>query len=343
MSHRTAGEVAQFLECDLNGDAAAPIRGVAGPERARPEDLIYIDSPRHQERVLRSEARCVIAAPGMALAGKTILLAPQPKLAFARAAAWLLPPLPIAEGIHPTAVIAASARLAAGVAVGPFAVIEDAVSIGANTQVGAFCYLGRGASLGPDCRLHPRVTLYAGVKLGKAVTIHSGVVLGADGFGYVTALGRHWKFPQLGSLEIADEVEIGANSTVDRGSLGVTSIGEQAKLDNLVHVAHNVEIGERTLIAAQTGIAGSSVIGKDVMMGGQVGVADNCRLQDRCIVGAQAGIPTGKTIRSGQTVWGTPARRIELFKKQFKWICRLPELGERLRSLAGPEVIEPES
>ena len=140
-----------------------------------------------------------------------------------------------------------------------------------------------------------------------------------------------------------DEVEIGANSTVDRGSLGVTSLEEQVKLDNLVHVAHNVEIGERTLIAAQTGIAGSSVIGKDVMMGGQVGVADNCRLQDGCIVGAQAGIPTGKTIRSGQTVWGTPARQIEQFKRQFKWISRLPELGERLRNLARPEVAEREN
>jgi UDP-3-O-[3-hydroxymyristoyl] glucosamine N-acyltransferase len=343
MSHRTAGELARFLECDLHGDASAPIAGVAAPERARAEDLIYIDSPRHQERVVRSEACCVIAAPGTILPGKTVLLTLRPKLAFARAAAWLLPPSPIAVGIHPTAVIAPSARLAAGVAVGPFAVIEEAVSIAANTQIGAFCYLGRGASLGPDCRLHPRVTVYAGVKLGRAVTIHSGAVLGSAGFGYVSGLGRHWKFPQIGSLEIADEVEIGANSTLDRGSLGVTSLGEQVKLDNLVHVAHNVEIGERTLIAAQTGIAGSSVIGKDVMMGGQVGIADNCRLQDSCIVGAQAGVPSGKTIRSGQTVWGTPARQIEQFKKQFKWISRLPGLGERLRNLAAAEALDREN
>jgi UDP-3-O-[3-hydroxymyristoyl] glucosamine N-acyltransferase len=337
MTYRSAGELARFLECALEGDAQVRIRGVAGPERAAAEDLIYLDSPRHQERVLQSAARCVLVSPGVRLPGKTLLLAPRPKLAFARAAAWLSPLLPIAEGVHPTALIAATARLFAGVAVGPFAVIQDNVEIGAGTQVGAFCYLGPGAKLGAACRLHPRVTLYAGTEVGDRVTVHSGAVLGSDGFGYVTDKNRHWKFPQVGALEIADDVEIGANSTLDRGSLGVTSVRDQVKLDNLVHVAHNVEIGERTLIAAQTGVAGSSVIGRDVVVGGQVGIADNCRLEDGCIVGAQAGIPSKKTIRRGQTVWGTPARPLEQFKKQYAWIARLPKLGARLRNLVGDE------
>jgi UDP-3-O-[3-hydroxymyristoyl] glucosamine N-acyltransferase len=219
--------------------------------------------------------------------------------------------------------------------VGPFAVIEDGVEIGEQTQIGAFCFLGRGAKIGSGCRLHPRVTLYAGVQLGNDVVVHSGAVLGADGFGYVSGEGKHWKFPQAGGLEIGEESEIGANATIDRGSLEVTRLGAQVKIDNLVHIAHNVRVGERTLIAAQTGVAGSSTIGSDVLIGGQVGIADHCRLEDGCIAGAQAGIPTGKTIRRGQTVWGCPARPIERFKEQYVWYARLPELAERVRKLEG--------
>jgi UDP-3-O-[3-hydroxymyristoyl] glucosamine N-acyltransferase len=177
------------------------------------------------------------------------------------------------------------------------------------------------------------VTVYAGVRIGDRVIVHAGAVLGSDGFGYVTDAGRHWRFPQAGQLEIADDVEIGANTTIDRGSLGVTRLGAQAKIDNLVHVAHNVEIGERTIIAAQTGVAGSSIIGKDVLVGGQVGIADHCKLEDGCIAGAQCGIPTGKIIRRGQVVWGTPARVMDRFKEQYGWMARLPELARRLEKL----------
>ncbi|HEY1866229.1 MAG TPA: UDP-3-O-(3-hydroxymyristoyl)glucosamine N-acyltransferase [Candidatus Acidoferrales bacterium] len=333
--HRTAGGLAKHLACVLQGDAGVRLTGVASPERAGPEDLIYLDSPRHVERAAQSRARCAITPHDLPIPGKTLLLVTQPKLAFARAAAWLVPPAPIAQGIHSTAVIADSAALGSGAAVGPFAVIEDGVEIGEQTQIGAFCFLGRGAKIGSGCRLHPRVTLYAGVQLGNDVVVHSGAVLGADGFGYVSGEGKHWKFPQAGGLEIGEESEIGANATIDRGSLEVTRLGAQVKIDNLVHIAHNVRVGERTLIAAQTGVAGSSTIGSDVLIGGQVGIADHCRLEDGCIAGAQAGIPTGKTIRRGQTVWGCPARPIERFKEQYVWYARLPELAERVRKLEG--------
>jgi len=332
MTLRTANELAQYLSCALEGDAAVRLRGVAGPERAGEEDLIYLDSPRHVERVLQSAARCVITAPSLRVTGKTLLLAERPKLAFARAAAWLAPPA-FASGVHPTAVIAKSAQIGAGVAIGPFAVIEEEVTVGAGSEVGAFCFLGRHVQLGASCRLHPRVTVYAGTQLGNRVVVQAGVVLGSEGFGYVTDQGRHWKFPQVGALEIGDDAEIGANTTLDRGSLGVTRLGAQAKLDNLVHVAHNVEIGERTLIAAQTGIAGSSAIGNDVVIGGQVGIADHCRLEDGCTAGAQAGIPTGKIIRRGQVVWGTPARLLDRFKEQYGELARLPGLARRVRAL----------
>jgi len=336
--HRTAGELAAFLGCELRGNAGTKIAGVASPERATSEDVIYLESPRHFERVLKSRAQCLICPSGAGVAGKALLISAEPKIAFARAAGWLIPPGPIVDGIHATAVIAASASVAGGVSIGPYAVVEEHASIGAGTQIGAFCFIGRGATVGESCRLHPRVTLYEHVTLGSRVIMHSGAVLGADGFGYATDReGKHWKFPQLGALEIGDDVEIGANTTIDRGSLDVTVIEAQVKLDNLVHVAHNVKIGRRTLIAAQTGIAGSSVIGNDVVIGGQVGIGDHCRLEDRCVAGAQAGIPSGKVIRRDQTVWGTPARSIERFKKQYGWFARLPEIAERLRRLEQPK------
>jgi len=209
------------------------------------------------------------------------------------------------------------------------------VEIGDGAQLGAYCIAGRGSRIGPRCRLHPRVTLYAGVRLGKNVIVHSGAVIGSDGFGYVFGEGKHWKFPQIGRVEIGDDVEIGSNTTIDRGALDTTRIGAGTKIDNLVQVAHNVDIGEHSIIAAQTGISGSSQIGNNVLIGGQVGIADGCHIRDAAIVGAQAGIPTGKTIPAGETVWGTPARPLAKFKEQYAWFARLPELGERIRKLEG--------
>jgi UDP-3-O-[3-hydroxymyristoyl] glucosamine N-acyltransferase len=169
--------------------------------------------------------------------------------------------------------------------------------------------------------------------VGNRVEIHAGAVLGADGFGFAFDGEIYWKFPQAGLVEIADDVEIGANTTIDRGSLDDTRIAEGVKLDNLVHVGHNVQIGAHTVIAAQTGISGSSKLGHHVVVGGQVGIADHCTLEDGSIAGAQAGIPTGKIIRKGQTVWGTPARPLEQFKEAYFWFARLPELAERLKKI----------
>jgi UDP-3-O-[3-hydroxymyristoyl] glucosamine N-acyltransferase len=330
---RTIKELSEFLGCTLEGDGAAKITGVASHASARAEDLIYVESPRHLDGAGVSAASCAVIAPGLSLPGKILLRAANPKLAFARAAEWLLPPSPIARGIHPTALIAASAKLSPGAAVGPYAVIEEDVRIGAGTEIGAFCFLGKGSQLGEGCRLYPRVTLYAGARLANHVILHSGAVIGSDGFGYVAEEGKHRKFPQVGEVELQNDVEIGANATIDRGSLDRTEIGAGTKLDNLVHIAHNVSIGENTVMAAQTGISGSSVIGKNVAIGGQVGVADHCEIEDGAIIGAQAGIPSGKTVRSGQIVWGTPARPLDKFKKQFAWFSRLPELAERLKRL----------
>ncbi len=334
---RTAGEIASYLRAEIEGDARVPVSGVAAPERARPEDLIYVDSPRHVNRATSSRARCVLTGPEIRAAGKTILRVANPKLAFAKVAAWLLPGARLADGIHATAVIAPSARVKTGVGVGPYAVLEGDVEIGAGSEIGPFCFLGRGSRVGENCRLYPRVTLYPGVVLGNRVVLHAGVVIGADGFGYVFSEGKHWKFPQLGEAEIGDDVEIGANTTVDRGSLETTRIGTGVKIDNLVQVGHNVVVGDHTVIAAQTGISGSSSIGRNVVMGGQVGMGDHSRVQDGAVVGGQAGILDGKTIRSGETVWGTPARPLRKFKEQFALFSRLAQLVERVRKLEGRE------
>jgi UDP-3-O-[3-hydroxymyristoyl] glucosamine N-acyltransferase len=331
--NRRAKELADAIGATLEGDAFLELANVAAPERAGSRDLIYVESEKYVERVIASAALCVIAPPELPLPGKTVLRSSQPKVAFAKAAMLLRETVPIATGIHPSALIAPLARVAPTTAIGPYAVIGEDVHIGERTQIGAHCVIGAGCWIGENCRIHPRVTLYAGVRMGNRVEIHSGAVIGADGFGYAFGEGRHWKFPQVGIVEIADDVEIGANTTIDRGSLDDTRIAEGVKLDNLVHVAHNVQIGGHTVVAAQTGISGSSILGHHVVVGGQVGIADHCTLEDGSIAGAQAGIPTGKTIRSGQTVWGTPARPLDKFKEQYVWYARLPELAARIKKL----------
>ncbi len=215
----------------------------------------------------------------------------------------------------------------------PYTVIEEDVEIGAGTVIEAFCFLGRGARVGENCRLHPRVTLYPGSRLGNRVEVHSGAVIGGDGFGYVFGEGRHWKFPQIGAMEVGDDVEIGCNTTIDRGSLGTTRIGAGAKIDNLVQIAHNVSIGKNSAIASQAGISGSSTLGEHVLVGGQAGMGDGCTIEDGAIVGGQAGILPGKVIRCGQIVWGTPARPLAKFKEQYAWFARLAELAGRVRRL----------
>jgi len=330
---RTAKELAEALGAKLEGDAAAEIAGIAAPERAGTRDLIYVEGAKHAPRAASSAAMCVIASEGVVLPGKTVLRSVQAKASFAKAAALVLDRAPIATGVHPTAIVAPLTRIAPTASIGPYAIIGEDTHVGAGTQIGAHAVIGAGCWIGENCRIYPRVTLYAGVRIGHRVEIHSGAVLGADGFGYAFAEGKYWKFPQTGILEIGDDVEIGANTTIDRGSLDDTRIAEGAKLDNLVHVGHNCQIGAHTVIAAQTGISGSSTLGHHVVVGGQVGIADHCTLEDRAIAGAQAGIPTGKTIRAGQTVWGTPAREIGKFKEVYVWYARLPELAARIKEL----------
>src|SRR5258707_14451988 len=292
---KVAGELAAAIGAELNGDGDFEVRGVAAPERAGAHDLIYVEAAKHAGRAAQSAAGCVIAGEGVTVSGKTILRHAQPKVAFAKAAALLVERRPIATGIHATAIVAPLAHVGKNVSIGPYAVIGEDAHIGEGTQIGAHCVIGAGCWIGENCRLHPHITMYARARVGNHVEIHSGSVIGADGFGYVYGDGRYWKFPQVGIAEIADDVEIGANATVDRGSLSDTRIAEGVKLDNLVHVGTNVQIGAHTVIAAQTGISGSSKLGHQGGVGGQVGTAPHCTVEDGSLAEPQRWLLTRET------------------------------------------------
>src|ERR1700735_572414 len=293
----TSGELAKFLGATIAGDSQISLSGMAMPEGARATDLIYIDSPRHKHRAEDSAAKCVLAPPGLQLKGKTTLSAENPKLAFAKGSTLLLPKFAPPPGVHATALVASSAKLGMSVFVGPYAVIEDEVEIGEGSMVEAFCFLGRGSTIGDNCRLHPRVTLYANSRLANGVELHSGVVIGGDGFGYVFGEGRHWKFPQIGTVEIGDDVEIGANTTIDRGSLGATIVGAGTKIDNLVQIGHNVQLGDNTIVAVLSGISGSCTIGAGTVIAAQVGIGDHCTIGKGVTMGGRTGVLPGKIVR----------------------------------------------
>ena len=331
---KTVQDLANQIGARVEGAASFELRGIAAPERANATDLIYVDSAKNVARAAASRAVCAIAPDGVELSGKTVLRHRLPKVAFAKAAALLLDSTLIARsGIHPTAIVATTAQIAPSAAIGPYAVIGENVRIGEHSQIGSHCSIAAGSHIGADCRIHPRVTLYTDVRVGDRVEIHSGAVIGADGFGYAYGEGRHWKFPQAGMVEIGDDVEIGANTTIDRGSLDDTQIGEGVKLDNLVHIGHNCKIGAHTVIAALVGLSGSCTFGKNVVVGGQAGFGERCELEDGAVIGGQSGVLGGKVIRSGQTVWGTPARPLQRFKEEYAWYGRLPDLAARIKEL----------
>jgi UDP-3-O-[3-hydroxymyristoyl] glucosamine N-acyltransferase len=327
-------EIATLLSGELEGDGSVDISGIAGLESAGPSDLSFADGVRALEHAKLSTAGCILISSQRALQGKTTIAVSNPKLALIKAAAALLPAPRPEPGIHPTAVVASSARVAQDASIGAQAVIEAGANIGARTSIAAGAFIGRGVEVGADCIIHPRVTIYPNVRIGDRVVVHAGTVIGADGFGYVFAEGRQQKFPQLGGVIIEDDVEIGSNTSIDRGSLGETFIGQGSKIDNLVQIAHNVCIGRHCVIAAQVGIAGSVRIGDYVMFGGQAGVGDRARIEDEAMIGASAGVLPGKLVRRGVFVWGTPARPLPEYKETYAQIMNLPKLAKKLDELA---------
>jgi UDP-3-O-[3-hydroxymyristoyl] glucosamine N-acyltransferase len=329
----TVAEIASRVGGSVRGDAARDIVSVASLDAAGPPDLTFAADSGALERANESVAGCILVPEGKGIEGRTTISVQHPKLAFIRATAALLPRPAPAPGIHPAAMVASDVVLGPDVSVGPCAVIESGARVGARTVVAAGVFVGEGAEIGADSVLHAGVKLYAGARLGNRVVLHAGVVIGGDGFGYVFAEGSHHKFPQLGGVVIEDDVEIGCNSTIDRGSLGTTVIGQGAKIDNLVQIAHNVIIGKHCVIAAQTGISGSVHVGDYAVIGGQVGIGDHVEIESGARIGSKGGILPGKIVRRGSVIWGIPGRSLDVFKRQYAHLSRLPDLARRVSAI----------
>jgi UDP-3-O-[3-hydroxymyristoyl] glucosamine N-acyltransferase len=327
-------EIAQLLDGELYGDGNHEICNVADLENASSSELAFAEGERALQQAAASQAGCILVPEGVSLHGHTVIRVKHPKLAFIEAANALRPSKLATPGIHPTAVISPTASLPSSASIGPYVTIEDHATMGERCVLAAGVFIGAGVEIGSDCTLYPGVRVYPDAQIGSHVTLHAGVVIGGDGFGYVFAEGRHHKFPQLGKVIIEDDVEIGCNTTVDRGSLGTTVIGSGTKIDNLVQIAHNVRIGRHCIIAAQTGISGSTEIGDYVIIGGQVGIGDHVRIEDGAVIGSQAGILPGKVIRKGSVLWGTPARPLREFKKLYAYFSHLPDLAQKVKELS---------
>jgi UDP-3-O-[3-hydroxymyristoyl] glucosamine N-acyltransferase len=325
---RSVKQIAEFVQARVLGDETVQLTGISSVESAVAGDLVFVDDEKNLRAALESQASAVVV--GDFAAGKTnskpLLLVTQPRLAFARAAQLLYPAPERKRGIHPSAIVHPSAQLADSTTIEDHVVIGEDAHIGESTRIGAGSVIGAGVSIGRNCDLYPNVTVYPGVRLGDRVIVHAGAVLGSDGFGYVRdqATGRYEKFPQIGRLEIEDDVEIGASTTIDRGALDVTRIGRGAKIDNLVHIGHNCQIGEDVVIAAQTGLSGSITIEKNVVLGGQVGIGEHARIEEGVMLGGQGGVLPNKVLRGkGIAFWGTPAKPVHEYLKGLAVLARL--------------------
>jgi UDP-3-O-[3-hydroxymyristoyl] glucosamine N-acyltransferase len=315
--NQTPRQIAELVRGELKGPEDLVLTSVASLKNAGPSDLSYAEAKFHSDAV-QSRAGCLIISPATApIANRAVIIAKNPKLAFATAAAILLQTAETDPAIHSTAVI------------------DPSATVGSRTRIGAGCVVGRNVKIGTRCVLYPRVVVYPNSDIGNNVIIHAGAVIGADGFGYVNDGERYVQFPQIGTVIIEDDVEIGANTCIDRGSLETTVIRRGTKIDNLVQIAHNVEVGEHTVIAAQTGISGSSTVGPHSIIAGQVGIGEHAHLDAHTILGGQAGVLNGKHIRGGEILWGTPARPLKEFLEQQAHLSRLPKWIKEMKQRLG--------
>ncbi len=327
-------ELAEWLAATFEGDGEKELTGVAPLETAGASDLAFVASRKAAAQAQNSAAGCLIVPlefPNPQ--GRTVIRTAEPRTAFARALSRFHPPPPVEPGIHPTAVVHPDAQIGPQAQIAAHAVIGEGARIGARSRIGAGCLIGRRVRVGEDTVLHAGVIIYDDVDVGSRCILHSGCVIGADGFGFVMAGDHYEKFPQVGRVVIEDDVEIGANSCVDRAALGVTWIGQGTKLDNLVHVAHNCRIGRHVVVAAQTGFSGGVTVEDYAVIGGQVGIGDKARIESRAVLGSGCGVLSSKIVRRGQVVWGTPARPLKEYLEQLANLSRLPEIRRQLAEL----------
>ena len=332
-------ELARVVGGQVSGDDSVMIGGVAGIKEARPGDVTFLANPRYEKFMESTQASAVIAPPGTSSRGKPLILSDNPYLSFVKAVEYFVPSKNhYPRVVHPAAVISDSATLASNVAVGACAVIEDGASIGEDTVILGGVYIGRDTSIGKECLVYPNVTIREEVKIGDRVIIHGGAVIGSDGFGFARDGEVYRKIPQIGTVVVEDDVEIGANVTIDRATTGTTYVGRGTKIDNLVQIAHNVVIRENCILVAQVGIGGTTEIGKGATLAGQAGIVGHIKIGDGAVVAAQAGVT--KDVPADTMVSGYPAREHGQAKKIYASFQKLPdllkrvaEMGERLAKL----------
>ena len=330
---RTARDIARIVGGELSGDPEQLVTGLAGIREAAPGDVTFLASPKYQAAVKTTRASVLIVAKDVdASFGGTLIRVANPAEAFARLVEQASPPpVRYEPGVHPSAVIAPTAQLGKQVSIQPHTVIEERAVIGDRTVIGAGSFIGNECRVGVDCLLYPQVSLRERTTLGDRVILHGGVMLGADGFGFETVQGAHKKIPQVGFVEIGNDVEIGANTAIDRGRFGRTRVGTGTKIDNLVQIGHNCVIGDHCIICGLVGIAGSTIIGHHVTIAGQVGIAGHLTIGDKSIIMAQAGVT--KDVPPGSVMLGAPAVPHKEFKRINAAVQRLPETVAKLREL----------
>ncbi len=327
----TVAEIAKIVSGNVIGDPSLVLRGFAPADRAEVGDLTFAENETYFERAEESAASAILVDGAFTSKSKTLIRVPNARIAFAKAVAIFFPEPVFPPTIHSTAVVAESAEVDPSAYVGPFCVVSDGATIGPRSVLRGGNYVGANCKLGENVHLFPNVVLYAGTEIGNRVRIHAGSVIGADGFGYVFDSGAHRKVTQIGHVIIRDDVEIGANVTIDRGALGPTIIGRGTKIDNLVQIAHNVSLGEHCLVVSQAGIAGSTKLGNYVVLGGQVGLAGHLKIGDRASVAAQSGVM--HNIPEGEKWFGYPAQPDRKTKRQIIALHQLPELIRRVAEL----------
>ena len=317
----------------LPSDGGKTIRGGAAIAEATEGDVTFFGNAKYLAALKTCRATAALVPLDFAEEIPPVAIRVEnPSLAFSTLVEKFAPaPIAFLPGVHPSAIIGRNVTIGESASIQPFAVIEDGATVGAGSVIGAHGYVGHGAKIGENCLLHPRVTVGERCLVGNRVVLHSGVVLGSDGFGFEFSGGKHVKIPQIGIVQIDDDVEIGANTTIDRARFGRTWIGEGTKIDNLVQIAHNVVIGKHSLVIALTGIAGSVKIGNYVTIAGQVGIVGHIEIGDQVIVAAKSGI--SKNIAAKQVVWGSPSQPLREAKEQLACIRRLPKLFERVKKL----------
>jgi UDP-3-O-[3-hydroxymyristoyl] glucosamine N-acyltransferase len=325
-------DLAERIGATLRGPDA-DVTGIAPVEEAGPGDVTFLSNPKYTAAARATKAAAMIVKEPVPGAGCTFLVSANPYLSFALAVELFHPPAGPAAGISPLASVHPGATVGKDASIGPFAVVEEGGRLGERVVLHAGAYVGKGASIGDDSVLYPRATLYAGVQVGRRAILHAGCVIGSDGFGFAPSPQGYRKIPQVGIVVIEDDVEIGANTTIDRAALGVTRIGRGTKLDNLVQVGHNVVVGKDTVIAAQTGISGSCRVGDRVMIGGQAGLAGHLEVGDGVMLGAKTGV-AGSLKAAESVAWsGVPAMPHKTWLRMAALLPSLPDLFRRVKRL----------